>query len=87
MNLKDAIKGMLKFRHKTQQELAEGVGVKGQSSISNALCRGNITVETLAKYCAVCGYEVVIQPSNTRGKRPEGQFVIDETGPKKENEE
>lgn len=87
MKLKDAVKGMLKFRHKTQMELAEDIGVKRQSGIANALVRGNMTVETLVRYCDACGYEVVIQPSNTRGKRPEGQFVIDETGPKKENEE
>lgn len=85
MKLKDAVKGMLKFRHKTQMELAEGIGIKRQSAIANALYRGNMTVETLVKYCEVCGYEVVIQPTNTRGKRPEGQFVINETG--REDEE
>lgn len=86
MKLKDAVKGMLKFRHKTQVELAEGLGIKSQGAIANALVRGNMTIETLVRYCNVCGYEVTIQPINVRGKRPEGQFVIDETGPAKETE-
>jgi len=79
MNIKEAVKAMLKYRHKTQMELASDLGLGSQSTIGNALGRGNMTVETLVKYCDACGFEVVIQPTNVRGKRPEGQFVIDDT--------
>lgn len=90
MTLKDCVNGMLKYRHSTQTELTEKLGLKRQSAIANAMYRGNMTVETLVKYCSACGYEVVIQPTSVRGKRPDGQFVIDQTGPaarKKADEE
>ena len=83
MKIKDCVKGMLKWKHITQMELTERLGLKRQSALANALARGNMTIETLVKYCDACGYEVVIQPKNVRGKRPDGQFVIDETGPDK----
>lgn len=86
MTLKDCVKGMMKYKHVTQTELVKMIGLNSQSSIGNALGRGNMTVETLVRYCEACGYEVCIQPNKITGKRPEGQFVITETGPtKKEN--
>ena len=81
MTLKECVVSMLKFKNITQTDLTQRLGLKRQSSVANALYRGNMTVETLVKYCAACGYEVAIQPNKLPGSRPKGQFVIDQTGP------
>ena len=83
MTLKQCINGMLKWKHITQTELAERLNLKRQSTIANALSRGNMTVETLVNYCDACDYEVIIRPKGTRGKPVDGSFVIDKTGPEK----
>lgn len=85
MNVKDCVKAMLKYKNTTQWELADKIGMKNQSAIGTALSRGNMTIETLVRYCEACGYEVCIQPNKITGQRPNGQFVITETGPTKKN--
>lgn len=80
MNMKDSIVAMLKLKGMTQMDLAERLNLKCQSAVANALYRCNMEVGTLVKWCGACGYEVVIQPKNVRGKRPDGQFVIDSAG-------
>lgn len=81
MTLKECINGMLKWRNKSQVALAEELSLNRQSTIANALSRGNMTVETLVKYCNACDYEVIIRPKETRGAMTKGAFVLDVTGP------
>lgn len=77
MNLKECVVLMMKSCRMTQARLAASVNVS-QTTIANALARGNVEVKTLLKWCEECDYEIVIQPKNVRGKRPDGQFVITE---------
>jgi transcriptional regulator with XRE-family HTH domain len=76
MNIKQAIKSLLKYKKTTQTALAEKMGYSGPSGIGQMLQRGNLTVETLIKICDILDYEVTIQPKRG-GRRPEGQFIID----------
>ena len=79
MDFSDCIKAMMKSCRMTQADLA-AKSQTYQQAISNAFKRNNTEVRTLVKWCDLCGYEVVIQPKNIRGKRPEGQFVIESAG-------
>ncbi len=76
MTTKEAIKSLLAYKKTTQTALAEKMGYASPSGIGQMLQRGNLTVETLVKICALLDYEVTIQPKRG-GRRPEGQFIIE----------
>ncbi len=87
MQLKDAVTQMLKDNGKTKVWLAQKLGYKFPSGLSNRLKCSNITLENLCKICEQLDYEVCIQPTKIRGSRPEKQIVLDARPPKEESKE
>ena len=76
MKVGQAIKVMLKTKRMTQKELASLCGVS-DAALSISIKRESMTVKMLLKYLSCCGYELTIQPRQTRGLRKEDQIVID----------
>ncbi len=76
MQLGEAIKSMLKTKRMSQRDLAILADIS-DGALSLSLKRGQMTVSTLLKYLRICGYELTIQPRQTRGMRKEDQIVID----------
>jgi hypothetical protein len=77
MNQKGAIEQALKDNKKTKVWLAEKMGYKFPTAISNMLARGNMELDTLCRICEILDYEVTIQPKRRSGARPAGQIVIE----------
>lgn len=76
MKIGEAIKEAMKRQKTTQKQLAERIGAKSQSVISERLRMNNLSVDTVIEMLDAIGYELVIQEKK-RGRRPEGQIVIE----------
>ena len=78
MKLAEAMKTVLKVNGRSQVWLAETLGYRSQSAISQMFLRGNINLNTLCAIMEVLDYEVTIQPRKTTpGARPNGQIVLE----------
>ncbi|MBC5582542.1 helix-turn-helix domain-containing protein [Anaerofilum sp. BX8] len=75
MNICEAVKLAMKNQKTTQGQMAERIGVKGQSVIAQRLRMDNISVNTVLEMLDAIGYEMVIQEKRP-GRRSEGQFVV-----------
>lgn len=75
MKMEDAIRKAMKASGVTQMQLAQRMGYKYQSVISERLRRGHLPIEVARQMVNHCGYELVVQPIRA-GKRPAGQMVI-----------
>lgn len=76
MKISDAIKIAMKNQKTTQAQLAKRIGASSQSVIAQRLRMNNLSVDTVIEMLDVIGYEMVIQEKK-RGRRPEGQIIID----------
>lgn len=76
MKINEAIKLAMKNQKTTQQQLADRIGAKSQSVISERLKMKNLSADTILEMLDAIGYELVIQEKK-RGRRSEGQIVID----------
>lgn len=76
MTITLAIKEIMKNRGITQNELKEKLGYKTQSAVAERLKQKSIGVDKACEMLDAIGYEMVIQPKNTRGKRAIGAYVI-----------
>lgn len=76
MKIGEAIKLAMKKQKTTQQQLADRIGVKSQSVIAQRLRMDNLSVDTVLEMLDYIGYEMIIQEKK-RGRRPEGQIVIE----------
>ncbi len=76
MKMKEAIRLAMRNQKTTQQQLADRIGVKSQSVISQRLRTDNSTIDTVLKMLDAIGYEMIIQEKK-RGRRAEGQIVIE----------
>lgn len=76
MKIGEAIKLAMKNQKTTQQQLAERIGASSQSVIAQRLRMDNLSVDTVLEMLDAIGYEIVIQEKR-RGRRPEGQIVIE----------
>ena len=77
MELKDAMRQLLKDNNKTQTWLAEKMGYSTPSAIAMIVQRNNINLDTLQQICDIMDYEISIQPKRRAGSRPQGQIVIE----------
>lgn len=77
MDIKNAIKTLLKDNNKTQTWLADKMGYADPSGIAQTLQRNAITLDTLSRICDIMDYEISIQPKRRAGSRPQGQIVIE----------
>ena len=75
MKMRDAIKAAMKVTHTTQSQLAERIGLAGQSGVARRLHMDNISVNVVLEMLDAIGYEMVLQEKK-RGRRAEGQMVI-----------
>lgn len=76
MIITTAIKDIMKKRGVTQNELKEKLGYRTQSAISERLKQKSIGVDKAFEMLDAMGYEIIIQPKSTRGKRAMGSYVI-----------
>ena len=68
MNLKEAIKKLIKDNNKSYASMAELIGRKTPTFISNMINRGNCNIDTLLEITDVLGYEIVIKPKSGDNK-------------------
>ncbi len=76
MKIGEAIRQAMKNQKTTQKQLADRIGAKSQSVISERLKMNNLSINTVIEMLDGIGYEMVIQEKK-RGRRPEGQIIID----------
>lgn len=74
MTVQEVARGVLKAVGKTQTQIAEDLGLAGQSSIGTFFRSKSMRVDNLVKMLNACGYELVARSGD--GKHPE--FVIGE---------
>ena len=72
MTVQEVAKGVLKAAGKTQTQIADELGLAGQSSIGTFFRSKSMRVDNLLKILNKCGYELVARSAD--GKHPE--FVI-----------
>ena len=76
MKVGQAIKQAMKATHTTQIQMKDRIGVKSQTVVSMRLSSDGVSISNVLEMLDAIGYELVIQPKRP-GRRPEGQFVID----------
>lgn len=74
MNEKDIVKEAMKTLGWNQTQLAEAMGYKTQSAISNRLTGNSMRVDTFVKMLSAMGYEVVIK--STSPQKNKNQWTI-----------
>ena len=68
MVFKDAINKLIKDNKKSHASLAELIGRKNPTFISNMVGRGNCNVDTLLEITDALGYELIIKPKSGEDK-------------------
>lgn len=76
MKIKEVIRLAMKETKTTQQQLADRIGAKHQSVISERLKMDNLSINTALEMLEALGYEMVIQEKR-RGRKREGQITIE----------
>lgn len=74
VNEKDIAKEAMKTLGWNQTQLAEAVGYKTQSAISNRLTGNSMRVDTFVKMLSAMGYEVVVK--STSPQKNKNQWTI-----------
>lgn len=75
MTIGKAIRDVMKKRGVTQIEMRDKLGYKAQSAVAKML-RSDMQVSNAIRMLDIVGYEIIIQPKSTRGKRAMGSYVI-----------
>lgn len=76
MKMKEVIRLAMKETKTTQQQLADRIGARHQSVISERLKMDNLSINTALEMLEALGYEMVIQEKR-RGRKREGQITIE----------
>lgn len=76
MKIKDVIRLAMKETKTTQQQLADRIGAKHQSVISERLKMDNLSINKALEMLEALGYELVVQEKR-RGRKREGQITIE----------
>lgn len=76
MKIKEVIRLAMKETKTTQQQLADRIGAKHQSVISERLKMDNLSINTALEMLEALGYEMVVQEKR-RGRKREGQITIE----------
>lgn len=64
MVFKEALNKLIKDNKKSHASLAELIGRKNPTFISNMVTRGNCNVDTLLEITDALGYELIIKPKS-----------------------
>lgn len=75
MTIGKAIRDVMKKRGVTQIEMRDKLGYKAQSAVAKML-RSDMQVSNAIRMLDIVGYEIIIQPKSTRGKRATRSYVI-----------
>ena len=75
MKISEGIKELFKRTGVKQKDVANDLGYKSATFISNAISRENLTLDVLVRMCNELGYSVVLRPSVV--KPSEAEIVID----------
>ena len=75
MTIGKAIRDVMKKIGVTQIEMRDKLGYKAQSAVAKML-RSDMQVSNAIRMLDIVGYEIIIQPKSTRGKRATGSYVI-----------
>lgn len=75
MTIGKAIRDVMKKRGVTQIGMRDKLGYKAQSAVAKML-RSDMQVSNAIRMLDIVGYEIIIQPKSTRGKRATGSYVI-----------
>lgn len=75
MTIGKAIRDVMKKRGVTQIEMRDKLGYKAQSAVAKML-RSDMQASNAIRMLDIVGYEIIIQPKSTRGKRATGSYVI-----------
>lgn len=76
MKIKEVIRLAMKETKTTQQQLADRIGARHQSVISERLKMDNLSINTALEMLEALGYEMVVQEKR-RGRKREGQITIE----------
>jgi DNA-binding phage protein len=68
MNFKEMMEKLIKDNKKSHASLAELIGRKNPTFISNMVSRGNCNVDTLLEITDALGYEIIIKPKSGENK-------------------
>lgn len=68
MNLKESLNKLIKDNNKSHASMAELIGRKNPTFISNLVSRGSCNVDTLLEITDALGYEIVIKPKSGENK-------------------
>jgi DNA-binding phage protein len=68
MIFKEALNKLIKDNKKSHASLAELIGRKNPTFISNMVTRGNCNVDTLLEITDALGYELIIKPKSGEDK-------------------
>ena len=68
MNLKEALTKLFKDNNKSHAGMAELIGRKNPTFISNMVTRGNCNVDTLLEITDALGYEIILKPKSGEDK-------------------
>lgn len=78
MKINEALKEIMKIQRVTQARMAQIIKAKSQSVVAERLKKGEtMQMDKAIEMLEALGYEMVIQPKSTRGKRAAGAYVID----------
>ena len=64
MKLGEAINKLVKDNKKSHASLAQMIGRKTSTFISNMVIRGNTNIDTLLEITDALGYEIIIRPKS-----------------------
>ena len=68
MKFREAMNKLIKDNKKSHASLAELIGRKNPTFISNLVVRGNCNVDTLLEIADALGYELIIKPKSGEDK-------------------
>ena len=68
MIFREALNKLIKDNKKSHASLAELIGRKNPTFISNMVTRGNCNVDTLLEITDALGYELIIKPKSGEDK-------------------
>lgn len=75
MKPSEAIHCLLDQAGATQAQLAKQIGLKGHSSVSSRLSRGNMNMNTFMLMLGAFGYEIVVRPRGSTD--PSEEMIIE----------
>lgn len=65
MDVKNVLKQAMKESKITQKQLAEELGIKSQSAISDKLNRGTMSIATFIEMLDIMGYELIVRKKSS----------------------